>query len=217
MSRSVAILVPARDTVMTSFAYDLARAMSYHTATTDDRVILYTSHGTLIASQRTELARQALEEKVDFLLWLDSDMRFPKETIGYMMDLDKDIVSANYATRRMPVKPVAMMDGGEKGVGRVYTEPGQEGLQPVDYVGMGVMMVKREVFEKIEQPWFAIPYSTVGGHYTGEDVFFCRKAREAGYEVFVDHALSQEVKHIGTFEYSLQGAWAVKDEQQNGA
>ncbi len=55
MSRSVAILVPARDTVMTSFAYDLARAMSYHTATTDDRVILYTSHGTLIASQRTEI------------------------------------------------------------------------------------------------------------------------------------------------------------------
>ena len=81
---------------------------------------------------------------------------------------------------------------------------------------MGVMMVKREVFEKVEQPWFAIPYSTTGGHYIGEDVFFCRKAREAGYEILVDHALSQEVKHIGTFEYSLQGAWAVKDEQ-NGA
>jgi hypothetical protein len=86
--------------------------MSFHTATTDDRVVLFTSHGTLIASQRMELARQALEEKVDFLLWLDSDMRFPKETIGYMMSLDRDIVAANYATRRMPIKPVAMMDGG---------------------------------------------------------------------------------------------------------
>jgi hypothetical protein len=211
MSRSVAILVPARDTVMTSFAYDLARAMSFHTATTDDRVLLYTSHGTLIASQRMELARQALEEKADYLLWLDSDMRFPRETIGHLMLRDKPIVAANYATRRMPVKPVAMMDNNGE-IGRVYTAPDSEGLQPVDYIGMGVMMVKREVFEKVEAPWFAIPYSTVGNHYIGEDVFFCSKAREAGYEVLVDHDLSHQVRHIGTFEYSHEGAWAMKEQ-----
>jgi len=211
MSRSVAILVPARDTVMTSFAYDLARAMSFHTATTDDRVLLYTSHGTLIASQRMELARQALEEKADYLLWLDSDMRFPRETIGHLILRDKPIVAANYATRRMPVKPVAMMDNDGE-IGRVYTAPDSEGLQPVDYIGMGVMMVKREVFEKVEAPWFAIPYSTIGNHYIGEDVFFCRKAREAGYEVLVDHDLSHQVKHIGTFEYSHEGAWAMKEQ-----
>jgi hypothetical protein len=211
MSRSVAILVPARDTVMTSFAYDLARAMSFHTATTDDRVLLYTSHGTLIASQRMELARQALEEKADYLLWLDSDMRFPRETIGHLILRDKPIVAANYATRRMPVKPVAMMDNNGE-IGRVYTAPDSEGLQPVDYIGMGVMMVKREVFEKVEAPWFAIPYSTIGNHYIGEDVFFCRKAREAGYEVLVDHDLSHQVKHIGTFEYSHEGAWAMKEQ-----
>lgn len=211
MSRSVAVLVPARDTVMTSFAYDLARAMSFHTATTDDRVLLFTSHGTLIASQRMELARQALEEKADYLLWLDSDMRFPRETIGHLMLRDKPIVAANYATRRMPVKPVAMMDNDGE-IGRVYTAPDSEGLQPVDYIGMGVMMVKREVFEKVEAPWFAIPYSTIGQHYIGEDVFFCRKAREAGYEVLVDHDLSHQVKHIGTFEYSHEGAWAMKEQ-----
>jgi len=196
---------------MTSFAYDLARAMSFHTATTDDRVLLYTSHGTLIASQRMELARQALEEKADYLLWLDSDMRFPKETIGHLILRDKPIVAANYATRRMPVKPVAMMDNNGE-IGRVYTAPDSEGLQPVDYIGMGVMMVKREVFEKVEAPWFAIPYSTIGNHYIGEDVFFCRKAREAGYEVLVDHDLSHQVKHIGTFEYSHEGAWAMKEQ-----
>lgn len=215
MSRSVAILVPARDTVMTSFAYDLARAMSFHTATTDDRVLLFTSHGTLIASQRMELAQQALAEKADFLLWLDSDMRFPKETIGHLILRDKPIVAANYSTRRMPVKPVAMRDARGQ-IERVYTGPESEGLEAVDYVGMGVMMVKREVFEKLDAPWFAIPYSTVGNHYIGEDVFFCRKAKEAGYETLVDHDLSQHVKHIGTFEYSHEGAWAVKEQVEGG-
>jgi hypothetical protein len=178
--------------------------------------MLYTSHGTLIASQRMELARQALEEKADYLLWLDSDMRFPKETIGHLILRDKPIVAANYATRRMPVKPVAMMDDDGK-IGRVYTAPDSEGLQPVDYIGMGVMMVKREVFEKLDAPWFAIPYSTVGSHYIGEDVFFCRKAREAGYEVLVDHDLSHQVKHIGTFEYSHEGAWAMKEQVDGGS
>ena len=215
MSRSVAILVPARDTVMTSFAYDMARAMSYHTATTDDRVLLYTSHGTLIASQRMELAQQALAEKADYLLWLDSDMRFPKETIGHLILRDKPIVAANYSTRRMPVKPVAMRDAAGK-IDRVFTAPGSEGLEAVDYVGMGVMMVKREVFEKLDAPWFAIPYSTVGNHYIGEDVYFCRKAKEAGFEVLVDHDLSQHVKHIGTFEYSHEGAWAMKEQTDGG-
>jgi hypothetical protein len=43
-------------------------------------------------------------------------------------------------------------------------------------------------------------------------VFFCRKAREAGYEVLVDHDLSHQVKHIGTFEYSHEGAWAMKEQ-----
>lgn len=215
MSRTVAILVPARDTVMTSFAYDMARAMSFHTATTDDRVILFTSHGTLIASQRMELARQALEEKADYLLWLDSDMRFPKETIGHLILRDKPIVAANYATRRMPVKPVAMRDEGGK-INRVYTSPESEGLEQVDYVGMGVMMTKREVFEKVEAPWFAIPYSTIGNHYIGEDVYFCKKAKEAGFEVLVDHDLSHHVKHIGTFEYSHEGALAVKEQVEGG-
>jgi hypothetical protein len=215
MSRTVAILVPARDTVMTSFAYDMARAMSFHTATTDDRVILFTSHGTLIASQRMELARQALEEKADYLLWLDSDMRFPKETIGHLILRDKPIVAANYATRRMPVKPVAMRDEGGK-INRVYTGTESEGLESVDYVGMGVMMTKREVFEKVEAPWFAIPYSTIGNHYIGEDVFFCKKAKEAGFEVLLDHDLSHHVKHIGTFEYSHEGALAVKEQVEGG-
>lgn len=215
MSRSVAILVPARDTVMTSFAYDLARAMSFHTATTDDRVLLYTSHGTLIASQRMELAQQALAEKADYLLWLDSDMRFPRETIGHLILRDKPIVAANYSTRRMPVKPVAMRDVAGK-IDRVFTAPESQGLEAVDYVGMGVMMAKREVFEKLDAPWFAIPFSTVGGHYIGEDVFFCRKAKEAGYEVLVDHDLSQHVKHIGTFEYSHEGAWAMKEQTDGG-
>jgi len=162
-----------------------------------------------------ELARQALEEKADYLLWLDSDMRFPKETIGHLILRDKPIVAANYATRRMPVKPVAMMDDDGK-IGRVYTAPDSEGLQPVDYIGMGVMMVKREVFEKLEAPWFAIPYSTIGNHYIGEDVFFCRKANEAGYEVLLDHDLSHHVKHIGTFEYSHEGAWAMKEQVEGG-
>ena len=32
----------------------------------------------------------------------------------------------------------------------------------------------------------------------------------------MDHDLSQHVKHIGTFEYSHEGAWAMKEQTDGG-
>ena len=63
--------------------------------------------GTLIADQRMKLARMALEGGADYLLFLDSDMRFPANAVRQLLKHDKHIVAANYATRRLPVKTVA--------------------------------------------------------------------------------------------------------------
>jgi hypothetical protein len=42
---------------------------------------IYTVAGTLIFDQRNKLAEAALNEGADYILWLDADMRFPKNTI----------------------------------------------------------------------------------------------------------------------------------------
>jgi hypothetical protein len=51
----------------------------------------------------------------------------------------------------------------------------------------------------------------------GEDVFFCKKAQELGYKVSIDHDVSHEIGHIGTFEFGHPHTWVVKEEMDKEA
>jgi hypothetical protein len=132
-------------------------------------------------------------------------MRFPKDLIGRLLKHDIGIVCGNYAKRRFPTEPIAVRKNGSDEdatkINRIYTEPTSTGLVEVDYCGMGVMMVKTEVYKAMEYPWFAIPWVPAAQDYIGEDVWFCRRAKESGFPTFVDQDVSKEIMHIGTFEY----------------
>jgi hypothetical protein len=57
-----------------------------------------------------------------------------------------------------------------------------------DDVTMGFCLISKYVFEKIPYPWFtwSYPDSANLGRGVGEDITFCRKAREAGFKILVD-------------------------------
>ena len=205
MSNTIGILIPTRDFVNSGFAFDLARLVGYTIGSSDNKVVIYSSSGTLLSSQRQDLARDAVEAGCTHTMWLDSDMRFPKDTILRLLERDTPIVCANYAKRRFPTEPIAVKknvlgEDAEK-INRVYTEEDSTGLVEVDYCGMGVMLVQSQVYKKMEYPWFAIPWVPAAEDYIGEDVWFCRRAYENGFKTYVDQDLSKEVHHIGTFEY----------------
>ncbi len=93
---------------------------------------------------------------------------------------------------------------------RVYTEEWCTGLEEVSAIGMGLMLIKAEVFRKMAKPWFHIHYQN--GVYSGEDIWFCRSARETGFKVMLDHDISHHVRHIGAFEFSCAHAAASRGE-----
>jgi hypothetical protein len=215
MSITVGILIPTRDFVNSGFAFDLAKMVGYTVGTTNIRVVIYSSSGTLLSCQRQDLARDAVEAECTHTLWLDSDMRFPKDTIIRLLEREQDIVCANYAKRRFPTEPIAVRknkpgDDAEH-VDRVYTDDDSTGLVEVDYCGMGVMLVKTDVYKKMDFPWFAIPWVPAAEDYIGEDVWFCRRASENGFKTMVDQDLSKEVHHIGTFEYKHEHTLIGRD------
>ena len=206
----VAVCLPCRDIVNTGFAFDLARLSANWSATfvpSGGQLAFYTSMGTLIANQREELAERAIVDGADYILWLDTDMRFPKDALARLLSHGEKIVAANYATRRVPVKTVAF-DVVEKDWTCVYTRAGDTGLREVAAVGMGVMLVATDVYKSLPKPWHHIGYSMKSGEFSGEDIYFCKAARHAGYKVLIDQDLSKEVKHIGTFEFSHEHAEA---------
>lgn len=206
---NVAVCIPARDEVHTGFAYDLARlsARWYSQAPPQSLFQINFNAGTLIADQRHKLAKQALEAGAEYALFLDSDMRFPPYLLEQLIVHRKDIVACNYATRRLPVKTVAFSDFTT--LKCIYSHD-KSGLEEVDAVGMGAMLVKTDVFRRLPQPWFNVTWLPTAKTYIGEDIYFCKLAQAHEIPVYVDHDLSKEVRHVGVMEYTHAHAEACQ-------
>ena len=200
----VAICIPSRGEMQIGTAFDLAVMCAYDSRYREGEQAIYTVNGTLIFDQREKLALEALKEGADYILWIDADMRFPKDTIERLIAHDKPIVGVNATTRSIPVRSTAKnleIDFEKKeNHWRAVSSKDKTGLEQVTAIGCGVMMVKKEVFEKTPRPWFwfeMIP----GEKLLGEDVYFCIKAHDAGFDTWVDHGLSNEIGHVGSYTY----------------
>lgn len=198
----LAICVPCRDSVMSGFCFDLAKLVGYHSRNTQDQIMIYQMPGTLIFHQREKLAEQALKDGAEAILWIDSDMRFPSDTLERLLSHGLDICGVNATTRREPIVPTALnlevVD--EHPVFHKVETRGKAYVEEVSAVGFGVTLTRASVFKTMPQPWFDILW-TDGGGIVGEDVHFCIKALDCGIKTYVDHVLSPLIKHIGTKEY----------------
>lgn len=183
----IAICTTTRDSLAASFTYDLVRLIQQYPDS-----FFTVSQGGLLINQRTFLISMCLgNSSISHVLLLDSDMRFPPDTIDRLLDHKKDIVGVNYLQRQ------ANLTTAENKQGPIDSTD-KTGLEEVDKIGLGVTLIDVDVFKILMQPWFATPWD--GEKYTGEDVFFCKKAQDTGYNIYIDHDLSNEVKHIGGIE-----------------
>jgi hypothetical protein len=96
----------------------------------------------------------------------------------------------------------------------VYITPGAQGLLEVSRMGFGLVLTQAAVYEKLEKPYFSLAYRPQHDDFTGEDVFFCRKAKEAGFTPYIDLGMSQEIGHLGEFSFSLEHSDALRAQAQ---
>ncbi len=190
----VVLATPTRDSVTAGFAGDLVKLCRRHP---DARWMA--PLGIYIADLRNKAVKAAQQAGASHLLFLDSDMRFPEDTLDRLLARNVDIVAANYVQRSMPEWCVARVEGVP------VSSTDRTGLQVVDSTGTGVMLVKMSVFdEDLTEPWFDTP--RINGVFIGEDVFFCKKAYGYALDVYIDHDLSQDVRHQGMVEHGVS-AW----------
>lgn len=197
--KSVSICIPSQDHCAAWFAYDLARLVGFSVAQ-GLGVNVCLCKTAYLPSMRRELAKLAINSGADSLLFLDSDMRFPKDALVRLLRHKEPIVAASYSMRRLPLAPVAF-DGYTQGQLH-YIPNDAEGLEEVASVGMGCFLIDLNVFKKLDEPWFANEYDAALDDYIGEDVHFCRKAREAGYRILVDAKLTNEMGHLGEWNFT---------------
>jgi hypothetical protein len=203
----VMIATPCTDMVKAGFALDLAMLYGLTIGSGDVECAVVQNRGTIIPQQRATLVDAAQRWGATHILWLDSDMRFPKDALFRLLAHEKPIVAANYARRRHPALPTAE----HREHGYLFTEPESSGLVAVTQCGMGLMLTQTTVFEAIGEPWFQIGYTSNDHQYVGEDFFFCTKARKAGFEILIDQDLSKSVKHVGELDYTFAHALQARD------
>lgn len=164
------------------------------------RIGVFAPQSYSIDASRNLIVEHALEIGYDYILWVDSDMILPKDTLLRLLSHGKDIVSGVYSYKLIH---------GENAVAKRFVKDAEDTytdvplkeireskeLMPVDGVGFGCVLTKVDVFKKIEPPWF------VYDKFLGEDIYFCRKAQEKGYEIFLDPKV--RAGHIGTVNYNV--------------
>jgi hypothetical protein len=199
----VAICIPARGQMEVTTAFDLTMMSAYMAGKKNIDLNVYTSQGTLIFDQRNSLVRTAVDEKCDYILFIDADMRFPKTTLERLLAHNKDIIGVNATTRMMPPKPTArniqINEDGSVDWLEVFSNK-EKGIGKVDAIGCGVMLIKTSCLKNIPQPYFYFE-QLLKGKLLGEDIYFCIKAKDAGIDTWVDHDLSMEIGHVGSYTY----------------
>ena len=194
----LSILVPTRDTVHSQFSYCLAQLYKTTSELGIETFLFYDS-STILLNQRERLLEQAKKVNSDYVLWIDSDMMFPSTTAVRLLEHNKDIVACNYTKRTKPLKTVAYTNLNDWNSWLPMVT--QDELVKVEGVGMGCMLMKLDIFEKIQKPYFEFRYKEDTQDYFGEDFILLGKLREQGYDVYIDTVLSMDIKHLGIYAF----------------
>lgn len=158
----------------------------------------------LVYDARNTLAKQAVTEGFDRVLWLDSDMDFNPDMLKLLsedMDEGKELVSGLYFKRKAPVKPVIYKEVG------YYHDPQNDSVTPIaipyeDYpkdsifpiagCGFGGVLVSVDLIKRVGEK-FGLPFSPILGF--GEDLSFCKRVSELGVEMFCNSRV--KMGHVG--------------------
>jgi len=205
----VLICIPVHGDVKSGFMWSLARAM-VHFATLpydgEKALEVEVIKSSILPETRTRLVSRAYKFGATHIMWFDSDMKFPKDTIVRLLNHNKPVIGANYVTKDVEPRPVAYREDDDY-IGPVWTKEDSTGLERVTFLGMGVLLTDIRVFDELDLPFFHFqPLPPQFSKQSGEDGFFCKKLHEKGIDVWIDHDLSKQVAHIGEYEYTCRMA-----------
>jgi hypothetical protein len=168
----------------------------------------------LISRARNTLVSKFLFTKEStHLMFIDADIGWEPWHLLVMLDAQKDVIGGLYPMKSLPIKWCV------NGIpGQPEPAPDQN-LIEVSKTGTGFMLIKRDVFEKLDahpatkpfkndiglpqelDPYMKTYFDTAvrEGRYYSEDWTFCENWRDIGGQVWVDKRVL--LRHTGTYTF----------------
>ena len=188
----ILIAVPCMDQVPSQFAQSLATLNRV-----DDCTVAF-QMGSLIYNSRNALALTAIKAEDDYVLWLDSDMVFPSDTLEKLIEgRDKgDIITGIYYRRAAPYTPVLYdqldLSGDECKWHSMIDYP--EDLFEIEGCGFGCVLTPVRMLINVFNEYGNL-FAPIDG--VGEDLSFCWRARQMGYKIVADPSI--QCGHVGHY------------------
>jgi len=129
------------------------------------------------------------------ILFMDYDVLPRNSTLMKLLEHDKDIVSGVYPIlQKCEIKWCVSK---EEPFNAIPINELPENPFKAKTISNGMMLVKTEVFDKLEWPYWKEEYG-VGHVSLGADEYFFTKARKAGYDLWIDPKL--KCNHFKTMD-----------------
>jgi GT2 family glycosyltransferase len=150
--------------------------------------------GVDIPGNYNNMLMEVRKKDYEWVWILGDDHVFKDDLLMNLLDRDVDIVVPLCAMRHKPFNPVI------RKLPKDYSRSedwnflqGKSGLVELteQNVGNGGMLIRRKVISMMKYPWFENGKIGIG---TGCDLYFCEKAREAGFKIHLD--LDNVLGHI---------------------
>lgn len=170
---------------------------------------LIVSSGSLLVAERNKILEAFWHSDCTHLLCIDSDLGWPAQAVLAMLQVEKDFVAGVYPARGYKdtflFRPI--LDKNQKIVQENH-------LLKMEYIPAGFMLLSKNCIAKMREkfpelyyepknkkynpePGFCLFNTEVWeGEFWGEDYVFCRRARQAGIDIWVDPLI--QFDHAGT-------------------
>lgn len=123
---------------------------------------------------RNMAAEVALDQELDYLLFVDDDVLLPTDGLTKLLNLDADIAAGDVLIRGYPFDHMLFRytDASKASMLPLKTVPKRLGPLKVDAVGFSFCLIKVSLLKKVFKPFF------ITGPTNTEDIYFCLKARK---------------------------------------
>jgi hypothetical protein len=169
----------------------------------------------LISRARNTLTAKFLHTKEStHLMFIDADIGWEPWHLLVMLDAQKDVIGGLYPMKSLPIKWCV------NGIPGQPEPTPEQNLIEVSKTGTGFMLIKRDVFEKLDahpatkpfkndigldpalDPYMKTYFDTAvrEGRYYSEDWTFCENWRDIGGQVWVDKRVL--LRHTGTYTFA---------------
>lgn len=161
------------------------------------------TQSSLIYAARNMLAKQAIEQGFDRMLWFDSDMDVPVDAMRRLsedMDEGREFVSGIYFKRTTPTAPVLYSELGYYSdetdkvtpVAKPFHEYPKDSIFEIQAAGFGCVMMTTDLIKKVIAK-YGQPFSPMMGF--GEDLSFCARVLQLGIPMYCDSRI--KCGHVG--------------------